>query len=520
MGEFVKHRSFFLVALASLWLAALSTASAQTRALDPAAFAAIGRVDERFQSYNVEMAEVIGGRFWKPYARLQSGPTNAANDGAVALSADLFEARPPADLSDRRLRRLAAALGPAYIRVSGSWANTAYFQNDEAPAPASPPEGYRGVLTREQWRGVVDFANAVDAKLVLSFAINAAVRDADGVWTPNQARPFLEFNRSIGGVIYAAELFNEPNLSRHAGGPPDYDGPAFARDMAVFSAFAASAAPEMKIVGPGDSPGLSIDESFLSAAPRPRFDVFSYHFYGAVSQRCAPPTERMGISPERALSPDWLALTDRALGVHIPLRDRYAPGAPIWITETAGAACGGAPWSASYLDTFRYLDQMGRLAKQGVSAIFHNTLAASDYALIDDVTLSPRPNYWAALLWRRLMGHVVLDAGQSSEALHIYAHCLRDLGLRDSSGGVSLLAINLGDEAASLSTPIAAEIYLLSAPELQSRTMRLNGRDLALGRNDRLPRLRPQRLRPGEIFLPPHTSAFIALPRARNANCA
>lgn len=27
-------------------------------------------VQERFQSYNVEMIEVIGGRFWKPYKRL------------------------------------------------------------------------------------------------------------------------------------------------------------------------------------------------------------------------------------------------------------------------------------------------------------------------------------------------------------------------------------------------------------------------------------------------------------------
>ena len=27
----------------------------------------VGTVDERFQSYNIEMVEVIGGRFWKPY---------------------------------------------------------------------------------------------------------------------------------------------------------------------------------------------------------------------------------------------------------------------------------------------------------------------------------------------------------------------------------------------------------------------------------------------------------------------
>ncbi len=30
----------------------------------------IGTVDERFQSYNVEMLEVTGGKFWKPYSAL------------------------------------------------------------------------------------------------------------------------------------------------------------------------------------------------------------------------------------------------------------------------------------------------------------------------------------------------------------------------------------------------------------------------------------------------------------------
>ena len=27
----------------------------------------VGRLGERFQSYNVEMVEIIGGRFWKSY---------------------------------------------------------------------------------------------------------------------------------------------------------------------------------------------------------------------------------------------------------------------------------------------------------------------------------------------------------------------------------------------------------------------------------------------------------------------
>ena len=42
-------------------------ARAQAVSLDPAKMPRIGNVDERFVSYNIEMAEVTGGNFWKPY---------------------------------------------------------------------------------------------------------------------------------------------------------------------------------------------------------------------------------------------------------------------------------------------------------------------------------------------------------------------------------------------------------------------------------------------------------------------
>jgi hypothetical protein len=48
-------------------------------------------------------------------------------------------------------------------------------------------------------------------------------------------------------------------------------------------------------------------------------------------------------------------------------------------TETADAACGDNPWANTFLDTFRYLDQLGRLARQDVRVVAHNTLVASDY---------------------------------------------------------------------------------------------------------------------------------------------
>jgi heparanase len=47
-------------------LAYAAPAMAQPVPVSPATMPRIATVDERYQSYNVEMAEVIGGTFWKP----------------------------------------------------------------------------------------------------------------------------------------------------------------------------------------------------------------------------------------------------------------------------------------------------------------------------------------------------------------------------------------------------------------------------------------------------------------------
>src|SRR5437588_13096910 len=175
--------------LISTFLMALAYPGALARELSitPATMARIGTVDERFQSYNVEMVEVIGGRFWKPYKDINAILDNQAGSKAsggqpAGLDPNLFQQRSPIDLRNARLRTLAAALGPAYVRVSGTWANTTYFQDSDAPAPATPPKGFNGVLTRQQWKGVIDFAHAVNAELVTSFATSAGTRDSAGVW--------------------------------------------------------------------------------------------------------------------------------------------------------------------------------------------------------------------------------------------------------------------------------------------------------------------------------------------------
>src|SRR5439155_16559683 len=143
-----------------------ASAQAPTLSVDPSRMPRLGTIDARFQSYNVEMVEVTGGRFWKPYNASASAPSARGADNAgnvpAGASPDLYAYREPIDLSNPRLRRLAAALAPAYLRVSGTWANSTYFaESDEAPS--TPPSGFSAVLSRERWKGVIDFAHAVDA---------------------------------------------------------------------------------------------------------------------------------------------------------------------------------------------------------------------------------------------------------------------------------------------------------------------------------------------------------------------
>jgi len=162
-----------------------------------------------------------------------------------------------------------------------------------------------------------------------------------------------------------------------------------------------------------------VSELFLVSAQD--IDIVSYHFYGALSERCGG-----AHGAEAALSEEWLARTDQTFAFYRELRDRVLPGKPIWLTETAESACGGNRWSSTFLDTFRYLDQLDDWRGRACKVVMHNTLAASDYGLLDEATHLPRPNYWGALLWRQLMGTVVLDPGVSTQpGLHVYAHCLR-----------------------------------------------------------------------------------------------
>jgi hypothetical protein len=163
----------------------------------------------------VEMAEVIGGNFWNPYAAQHAAPRTAvpASGGSGAVlqvgqDPAIFEARPPIDLSNARPRTLATALGPAYIRVSGTWANTVYFPTPtRSPRARALPAG-TPCPARSRERGCAIFGPG---------------GGADGVPDRRQQRRWHEDPERVLGDEAEAdgrERGGQPHHRRGACGPP------------------------------------------------------------------------------------------------------------------------------------------------------------------------------------------------------------------------------------------------------------------------------------------------------------
>src|SRR3954449_3261264 len=118
-------RPIFLITLVGISACRQNTSENSAVAVTPSLMQRRTTVDERYQSYNVEMLEVTGGKFWRPYgpeleAILQkpARPTaSSSGDTPAGMDPGLYEYRPPLDLTNPRIRKLAAALGPAYVRV-------------------------------------------------------------------------------------------------------------------------------------------------------------------------------------------------------------------------------------------------------------------------------------------------------------------------------------------------------------------------------------------------------------------
>ena len=325
--------------------------------------------------------------------------------------------------------------------------------------------------------------------------------------------------------INAAEFTNEPNMMAMSGLPVGYTAEDHARDHDRFGAWLKENYPECLFVGPctvGDIDmfGIGMDQAGGGIASALKMvtteellgeyktpcDVFSYHYYNGVSERGAA---MGGHWPyESILSEKYLGVAANCARQYVARRDKYVPGGQMWVTESGDAGCGGNTWASTYADVPRTLNELGEFCTVTDGIVFHNTLASSDYGFLKHGTFLPRPNYFAVLLWNRLMGKTCFDTGfANTEGAHVYCH-----SRKDSKDGVVYLVINNSwTETTTVELPKEAMVYALTGNgTMRSRTMLLNGNELILGENDELPKLEGKSAC-GTLEIAPGGCTFIVL---------
>lgn len=504
--------------------------------LKPEALKPLREINPMLMSYNVEFAEVTGGTFWKAYTPEQIAGTEEfhvepTSGGIAAMYKDLMQVYAPIDLYNEKLRGLAKELGPVWVRVSGTWATKTYYDFD-GTTNGKVPEGYLNVLTKEQWIGVLDFVKEIGAKLIISVANCPGLHSAEEPWHPGEAEKIFALSKEYGVPIDAAEFANEPNMMEDTGFPKGYTPAHYRRDQDLFFAWLRKNYPECLCVGPSTTGGDNItfgkgtsdqkaggieqlvhntcDCADLMDGTKEPLDVFSYHYYNGVSERLASVMPSAHWDAADAITEPYLETALNFARTYAPMRDKYCPDGEMWVTESGDAGGGGDTWASTYLDVFRTLNELGGFASITNGVIFHNTLASSDYGFLAREVFDPRPNYFAVLLWNRLMGTTVFETGEPiREGAHVFAHSRKD----GKDGAVYLIINNSLTESTSVELPKEAQRYTLAGLDknIRSTVMTLNGTPLTLGAQNELPELKPETEAAGTVTLAPGTCTFFVL---------
>lgn len=152
-----------------------------------------------------------------------------------------------------------------------------------------------------------------------------------------------------------------------------------------------------------------------------------------------------------------------------------------------------------------------------------------DYGLVDCLTYDPLPDYWAGLLWSRLMGPaVVRTLSSDSDSLRAWSHCnaasatdatllLLNLDPSVNPDGTTTLARNVTLNVGGVPwTGPRTEYHLTGPAGTNSSKVALNGDPILLTPGGEAPPLIGRSVDGGSaiVTLAPASVAFVVLPGA------
>jgi len=283
----------------------------------------------------------------------------------------------------------------------------------------------------ETWfDNLMEFGAYANTKFV--FGLDMGPRNGSR-WDPTGARRVMQRAIERNFTFYGFELGNEEN--------PGHDAESEALDFQILHKLLVEMYPDLatrpKIMGP-DPHGFHDDNStratmaldflrdFVTNTTKLGVPVaaITHHEYIEVDMySTVPPTA------------DKLDLTAQiAAAVNATLAPLLPPGVGIWAGEIGPHNGKTVPcdlarpfrW-ANFADIFWYLDAMGSKAANGYSAFCRQDFVGIDYGLVDCLTYEPLPDYWAGVLWGRLVGPaVVRTTSNDTSGVRAYTHCTVD----------------------------------------------------------------------------------------------
>lgn len=183
----------------------------------------------------------------------------------------------------------------------------------------------------------------------------------------------------------------------------------------------------------------------------------------------------------------------------------------------------------TYYDGFWYLDALGTISNLGQAIFARQTFAALNYALLDG-NYNPNCDYYTGLLFSNLMSNKVLSVTSNEDNLRIYAHCARNKTISSMKNGVAMAYINLFDENADISFDKdvvgLGDIYLYAltpyneSQGLESETMALNGNELKLDSNGKLPNMNGRKIDSTDtVTVPKQSYGFLVFTETTITSC-
>lgn len=470
---------------------------------------ALTEVSEKYLSFAVDTSKALGGYWW-------------GSSGVIEIGKGK-EKTTPLDFANEKLIKLAKALSPAYLRIGGTEADNILFDTETKVDTIL-------TMNKQTWDNINNFSQKTELELFYTVNAGPLVRDEAHDWNSKNFEKLLQYSKKQGYKLAALELGNELNAYWFFHGLCNRITPTqYIKDFNVFRTIIKKYYPAAQVGGTASLYWPRVGEAFsFVGSLLPKFikntsvqaDMFTWHYYPQQSQRSpiTLPKAKHGL----LLQPQYLNDIAKWANTLSHIKNTFNHQSEIWISEIGNALCGGQPGiSNTFESSLWWADTLGSMAVSGQKVIIRQDLVGSDYSLLDEKTLDPRPDFYVSLLWKKLMGTKVFTArvSKDNDYIRVYAHATSQT-LEYSQDAVTLVFINLQNKKNNVflnNLPTDKIImYELTSESLNGKSIILNNKRITHDKGI-IPALEGKQITVKNKLLEfaPLSITFLVIPHAR-----